>query len=272
MFFFHKRKKKQFQSFFFCTGHLEVPFNRSEVLSSPAATEHKFRYIGNGYFYSAYLPQGAEQVARTAGMWLEGSLLDYQLGDLFHACTAGDIRVWYEAVAPETVSVLGRLTNTTIGKAAAANGYQIGMVQQGVRTASQMMDVEIRGAWWSAVFWHACAVGWGAILGGWLEQQQQESVAFSWARVTQHTLAFAGFLCATVWLVVYGPSPWTVSMLCVCSVVVYSALSAWYKNLASCIQQADIHNQEQNQANPPLRERNSQEEERNHAMHSPCIS
>ena len=257
--------------FYICTGHLEAPFNRSEFSSSPAATKHNFCYIGNGYFYSAHHPQGAEQTARMAGMWLEGSLLDYQLGDLFHACTAGDIRVWYEAIVLENISVLGQLTNTTIGKAVTENGIQIGMVRPGAHTASQMMNVEINRAWWTAVLWHACAVGWGAIFAGGLEQQRP--IAFSWTRVTQHTLAFAGFLWTAVWLAVYGPAPWNVSALSVCSIVVYAALSAWYKNLH--VQQADnqgrVEQGQENQANPPP-ENNLQEECRNYVMYSPSIS
>ncbi len=39
--------------------------------------------------------------------YIEGSLLDWQLGDLVPACTAGDIRVSYRITDPVEISVIG---------------------------------------------------------------------------------------------------------------------------------------------------------------------
>src|SRR5262249_13679012 len=37
-----------------------------------------FYYVGGGYFYSPYEPSSAGFIAKLAGEWLEGSLLDFQ--------------------------------------------------------------------------------------------------------------------------------------------------------------------------------------------------
>jgi hypothetical protein len=40
---------------------------------------------------------------------MEGSLLDWQLGDLLPSCSAGDVRVSYAAMLPTQLSVVGKL-------------------------------------------------------------------------------------------------------------------------------------------------------------------
>eukprot|EP00957_Ditylum_brightwellii_P027492 2078160-Ditylum_brightwellii.AAC.1 len=39
--------------------------------------------------------------------YVEGTLFDWQLGDLMPSCTAGDVRFRYEVQDPAVVSVLG---------------------------------------------------------------------------------------------------------------------------------------------------------------------
>jgi len=70
------------------------PERLQKFVSSPAATVEKFFYTGNnGYFLSKYQPSAAETAMKMAFQYVEGTLLDFQLGDLFSVCDAGDIRV-----------------------------------------------------------------------------------------------------------------------------------------------------------------------------------
>mmetsp|Transcript_9172 Transcript_9172/g.13879 ORF Transcript_9172/g.13879 Transcript_9172/m.13879 type:complete len:219 (+) Transcript_9172:278-934(+) len=48
-----------------------------------------------------------ERMFKVFGEYLEGSLFDWQLGDIFPSCTPGDIRIRYSVQDPDVVSVLG---------------------------------------------------------------------------------------------------------------------------------------------------------------------
>ncbi|KAJ3118893.1 hypothetical protein HDU96_006544 [Phlyctochytrium bullatum] len=102
---------------------------------------NRFTYIGNGYFYSAYTPSTAESLFRLAGTWLEGSILDFQIGDLFSACTAGDIRISFDVVhiSPKGATVIGQLLNTRgdIGLYTTSRGYKIGLFAQDASTPAR---------------------------------------------------------------------------------------------------------------------------------------
>merc|ERR1719253_891608 len=78
--------------------------------NSPAAIHDNFVYVGQGgYFFSAYESQTASKLFNYFAQYLEGSLFDWQIGDLMPSCTAGDVRFYYEVQDPTTVSVLGQL-------------------------------------------------------------------------------------------------------------------------------------------------------------------
>ena len=93
--------------FGFQKTHYRHLFELNSVRSSRAALDHAFFYIGQGgYFFSPYTPSNQERVLKWMGQALEGSLLDWQVGDFF-GCTPGDIRVSYSAKLPPMVSALG---------------------------------------------------------------------------------------------------------------------------------------------------------------------
>ncbi|KAJ3234824.1 hypothetical protein HDU81_001094 [Chytriomyces hyalinus] len=129
-----------------------------ETLQSVASLESDFRYIGNGYFYSPYEQSGMERFLRTAGMALEGSLLDYQIADavnaLFGSCTAGDLRVSYEAIVATPGSgaaVIGKLkANNRIGIYSASNGVKIGLYENSAKASALSMLSKLL---WSARKW-----------------------------------------------------------------------------------------------------------------------
>jgi hypothetical protein len=80
--------------------------------TSPAALEDNFVYVGQGgYFFSPYESSTASKLFNYFAQYLEGSLFDYQLGDLIGlaSCTAGDIRFYYSVKDPNEVSVLGQV-------------------------------------------------------------------------------------------------------------------------------------------------------------------
>ncbi len=79
--------------------------------NSIAATDHNFVYVGRGgYFFSPY--RGASTYGKLFNyfvQYLEGSLFDWQVGDIMPSCTAGDLRFRYEVQDPDVISVLGQL-------------------------------------------------------------------------------------------------------------------------------------------------------------------
>jgi len=72
-----------------------------------ARDDDGFHYVGDGVFYGAYEATTAERLARAFFQYVEGSLFDWQLGDLVPSCAAGDIKISYSVQDPQTVSVLG---------------------------------------------------------------------------------------------------------------------------------------------------------------------
>lgn len=62
------------------------------LMSNP---DKRFAYVGDGYFFSPHEPSKMEKMFKVFGEYLEGSLFDWQLGDIFPSCTPGDIRIRY---------------------------------------------------------------------------------------------------------------------------------------------------------------------------------
>lgn len=91
------------------------------VQSSKAATQHGFEYVGDGYFYSKYEMSNTAQAFKWVGELAEGSLFDWQIGDLldkaFDRCQTGDIRGWFYVADPAEVTVLASVkdANGTLG-------------------------------------------------------------------------------------------------------------------------------------------------------------
>ncbi len=78
---------------------------------SSAATSDNFVYAGQGgYFFSPYESTTASKLFNLFTQYLEGSLFDWQIGDLMPSCVAGDVRFYYEVQDPNVVSVLGQMT------------------------------------------------------------------------------------------------------------------------------------------------------------------
>ncbi|KAJ3127808.1 hypothetical protein HK100_009545 [Physocladia obscura] len=154
---------------------------------SDAGVDERFRYIGNGYFYSEYEATHTATFLRAAGMALEGSFLDYQIADLvnglFGTCAAGDIRVRYEAILvnhERGASVVGKLLpDNKIGVYEMSNGYKMGLFENTADiTYEKMFDKVLNQAWWWVFGGYVALVVWASVVTYWypwkpLEQQRE---------------------------------------------------------------------------------------------------
>lgn len=66
------------------------------------------------YIYLNYIEDHRITMARTYGMILEGTILDYQIGHLISFCNAGDIRIHYNILPAGEISVVGKIDNGTL--------------------------------------------------------------------------------------------------------------------------------------------------------------
>eukprot|EP00281_Chroomonas_sp_CCMP1168_P025619 CAMPEP_0206229804 /NCGR_PEP_ID=MMETSP0047_2-20121206/9895_1 /ASSEMBLY_ACC=CAM_ASM_000192 /TAXON_ID=195065 /ORGANISM="Chroomonas mesostigmatica_cf, Strain CCMP1168" /LENGTH=571 /DNA_ID=CAMNT_0053653133 /DNA_START=33 /DNA_END=1748 /DNA_ORIENTATION=- len=132
---------------------------------SPAAREHRFVYVGKGgFFYSPYEASKYEQMFKYFIEYMEGSLLDWQLGDLVPACTAGDIRVSYRVHDPSEVSVIGAAVEGDgrhrMGIYTTSKNYQLGIVHEGIKEPFEMFEREAWEAKKICFLWRAAMLLW----------------------------------------------------------------------------------------------------------------
>lgn len=118
----------------------------------------------NGWFYSPYTPSVAERLAKTAVQFMEGSLFDFQIGDLFSQCTAGDIRVRYRTKTPEGgVSLIGRQTDSKgrVNTFTSIDNREVDVIYEGMHGTEELKRMKIsdtfkRFVWFSV----GCVVAW----------------------------------------------------------------------------------------------------------------
>jgi len=181
--------------------------------SSPAARAHNFAYVGQGgYFFSPYQASMSESLFKYFVQYLEGSLLDWQLGDLMPSCTAGDIRVRFRVQDPHEVSVVGKVKHDTKNKACriglyrTPKGHDVGMLHAGYQSFQDMMSEEINQhrLWCMAMravtLLLASALGWAA----------GERWRVDW-RMT--SLGVWGFCVGGVWLGLWGAERFSLAAL-----------------------------------------------------------
>jgi len=134
---------------------------------SVAATANNFRYIGGGWFYSAYDPSIWERVGLAMGQAAEATLLDYQLGDLFSVCNAGDIRVHFQVMEPTHVSAVGTLAKSgEIEAAVMSNGYHLGLLHEGVLDPEDMFEADFNDHQWYIYMVRALTLLWACMMPG----------------------------------------------------------------------------------------------------------
>ena len=104
-----------------------VPSN-NQILDFTFSRATDFKYIGRGFFYHSHVPSTFETFLRGVGMASEGSLLDFQLADLFRICEAGDIRISYDTVSKGSLSVIGMVTNKNALDLVDIDGQKFGIL------------------------------------------------------------------------------------------------------------------------------------------------
>lgn len=130
----------------------QVAFPQSHLrkaLDTPAARAG-FLYIGSnshasgGYFFSPYRASEGEKLLRAFGQALEGTLFDWQLGDFFKPCEAGDIRVSFEAQTPSVVSVVGKVSAAgEVVPIVSSKGFKVALSAQGSVALHEMLNDEV---------------------------------------------------------------------------------------------------------------------------------
>lgn len=141
----------------------------SHFQNSPAYSNWNFHYTDhNGWFFSPYEASMVRKMGMAFGKWLEGSLFDYQFGDLMDmagGCTAGDVRVQYYVSNPDTLSALGKNAGGALGISTSnSNHFPIGFAFAGIHNVDDMMNsktTELRQAAW---MWAAALVIVGSIM------------------------------------------------------------------------------------------------------------
>ena len=122
----------------------------STTLDSNARALHNFVYAGDGYFFSPYTESRGEFFIKKFGQFMEGSILDYQFGDLIPSCTAGDIRVYYTVKDPSTISGIGTINSIAqdvkhVGKGMVTHEkthIEFGVLHEGEKSAERLMKEE----------------------------------------------------------------------------------------------------------------------------------
>lgn len=131
-----------------------------DTTTSPAAIQDNFVYVGQGgYFFSPYESSRASKLFNYFAQYLEGSLFDFQIGDLIGlgSCTAGDVRFYYSVQDPNEISVLGQIRMASDGTVQITprvlrgvgneKDSSIGLVHSGRHSAKEMLlseDVDSR--------------------------------------------------------------------------------------------------------------------------------
>ena len=129
--------------------------------------DERFTYVGDGYFFSSHETSKMEKLMQVFGEYLEGTLFDWQFGDIFPSCTAGDIRIKYTVQDPQTVSVLGEVGSTSSGSeiclqpiTSTSNDLKVGFVREGIVSASTMIENENSKSRSRAMIFRLLSIGW----------------------------------------------------------------------------------------------------------------
>ena len=139
---------ESFCSWFTDTTRYESLDKLAAARHTEAASKHRFVYVGQnqGYFFSPYTAAAHEALFKMFFQHLEGSLLDWQLGDLMPSCTAGDIRVSFRTKDPQMLSAVGKLIDGrrrhTLTLHTTSRGYPLGLAHAGFAEWEDMFEVE----------------------------------------------------------------------------------------------------------------------------------
>ena len=195
--------------------------------TSPAAIEDNFVYVGQGgYFFSPYESSTASKLFNYFAQYLEGSLFDYQLGDLVGAlasCTAGDIRFYYSVKDPNEISVLGQvreangvvqITPRVLQGVGNEKDSSIGLVHSGKHSAQDMLLAEDSDSRFKATVMRAIFFLWS------IAASRLVGVAFareigdsSLSVKIEAAISLFAVLIGWLWLIIWGSSVHTYGLI-----------------------------------------------------------
>jgi len=177
---------------------------------SLAADEHKFVYVGQGgYFFSPYEPTTFGRLFNLFTQYLEGSLMDWQVGDLMPSCQAGDIRISYYVQDPTEISILAQLQDeATLGMyTSRTTDKQIALIQEGERTVDEMVHVAVSNSERETWIFRALLVLWSLfavkLVATYLGRDMDAS---SWSVYLAGTASCYFAVLSGVWIVTWGIS------------------------------------------------------------------
>jgi len=177
---------------------------------SLAADEHKFVYVGQGgYFFSPYEPTTFGKLFNLFTQYLEGSLMDWQVGDLMPSCQAGDIRISYYVQDPTEISILAQLQDeATLGMyTSRTTDKQIALIQEGERTVDEMVHVAVSNSERETWIFRALLVLWSLfavkLVATYLGRDMDAS---SWSVYLAGTASCYFAVLSGVWIVTWGIS------------------------------------------------------------------
>lgn len=192
-----------------------------------ALSEHaeQFVYVGDGYFFLPHEASTMERLFKTFGEYLEGTLFDWQLGDIMPSCTAGDIRIRYTVQDPDTISILGQLhdmgdgggrisSRLNIQPFKANNGRKVGLVHEGHIDALSMISKEEWNSFLNVSIFRVLLIFWALAMSRLLGSIFGMTMAKAKKR-TQVAFAFCiwSLFMGTVWSFVWGRSTHTIVLM-----------------------------------------------------------
>lgn len=139
--------------------------NISDLHYSHTVQTSDFVYVGDGYFFSPYRSSHIESYFKYFMQYVEGTIFDWQLGDLMPSCEAGDIRLKYMVQDPAQISVLGQIAffsakEKIIRPIKTKSGMDVGFVHGGVHSAEEMIATEEASSYWFAVLVRMIMLVW----------------------------------------------------------------------------------------------------------------
>ena len=183
---------------------------------SDYSIESNFVYVGDGWFFSPYESSRQEKMFKYFMQYIEGTIFDWQIGDLMPSCEAGDIRVQYTVQDPQVVSILGELTKTgtsaknvpqyTIKPIQTKNGRSVGLVHEGFHSAQDMIVAEDQDSIFKAAICRCLLLLWAFGVGRYLGSNMFGVDLARAAVPTQiaSTLCIWSAICSSLWVLFWG--------------------------------------------------------------------
>jgi len=165
-------------------------------------------YVGQGgYFFSPYEASGYGRLFKYFVEYLEGSLFDWQLGDLLPSCTAGDIRVSFQISDPETVSAVGGSVETgssdlALGYYTTSRGYDVAILHEDSKSPYDLFDYEARQAKYQCLFARAILILWGCLVSHLLTALGGRTIE-GWMHKWASGIAVGGTFIALQWMAIW---------------------------------------------------------------------